>query len=88
MTNCPYVRFRKIDVNWNVPGFFFQIEYFKMSLELILFSHRDINVCTQPGLNTAAGVVFQFLLLKSICCYHSDRSHTASLFNFCFLKCF
>ena len=47
----------------------FQIEYFYMSLKLILFRHKDINVYTHPGLNAALGVVFQFLLLKSICCY-------------------
>lgn len=67
---------------------FFQIDYFKMSLKLILFRHRHRDVYTQPGLNTAAGVVFQFLLLKSICCYHSAPSHTAGLFSLCFLKCF
>lgn len=73
MTNCPLIicSVQKTYIN-QILCRFFQIEYFKMSFKLILFRHQDIDVYTHPNLNAAPGVIFQFLLLKSICCYHSD----------------
>lgn len=66
----------------------FQIEYFSMSLKLILLRHKDIDVYTHPGLNAAPGVIFQFLLLKSICCCHLDCKHCAGPFQLLFSEIF
>lgn len=69
MISCPYYMLNSKNMHLLDCVQVFQIEYFYMSLKLILFRHKDINVYTHPGLNAAVGVVFQFLLLKSICCY-------------------
>lgn len=87
MMSCPY--YMLSSKKCALPRLrIFQIEYFSMSLKLILLRHKDIDVYTHPGLNAAPGVVFQFLLLKSICCCHSDCKHSAEPFQLLFSEIF
>lgn len=86
MMSCPY--YMLSSKKCALPRLrIFQIEYFSMSLKLILLRHKDIDVYTHPGLNAASGVVFQFLLLKSIC-YHLDCKHSAEPFQLLFSEIF
>lgn len=70
MISCSYYMLssKKYALTRLCAGFLDRI--FLYELEVDFVQTQRYRCYTHPGLNAVPGVVFQFLLLKSICCYH------------------